>query len=41
MGKAWAAKDVADLIKLIDDPRHKLLEDGTIYLSEERRRGLF
>ena len=40
MGKAWAAKDVADLIKLIDDPRHKLLEDGTIYLSEAQARAI-
>ncbi|GAA0542401.1 DNA gyrase subunit A [Rhizomicrobium palustre] len=40
MGKAWPAKDMAPLIALIADPRHKLSEDGTIYLSEEQARAI-
>ncbi len=32
----WPAKDVLALIKLIDDPRHKVLDDGTFKLSEEQ-----
>lgn len=34
--RAWPAHDVEALIKLIDDPRHKVNEDGTYYLSEEQ-----
>ncbi|MGC6472007.1 MAG: DNA gyrase subunit A [Parvibaculales bacterium] len=40
MTKAWKASDVADLIRLIDDPRHKLLEDGTIHLSEAQAKAI-
>ena len=35
MERNWPAKDIAPLIELIDDPRHKLKEDGTYNLSEE------
>ena len=33
MSRDWAAKDVAAMITLIDDPRHRLAEDGTARLS--------
>ena len=36
----WPAEDVAPLIKLIDDPRHQMAEDGTIRLSEEQARAI-
>jgi len=36
MARAWPAKDMAPLIDLIADPRHKLAEDGTYKLSEEQ-----
>ena len=36
----WPAMDVAPLIKLIDDPRHQMAEDGTIRLSEEQARAI-
>jgi DNA gyrase subunit A len=32
----WPAKDMAPLIELIADPRHRLKEDGTYRLSEEQ-----
>jgi len=34
MAKSWAAKDVAPMIALIDDPDHVLSDDGTYKLSE-------
>ncbi len=40
MERRWPAKDVAPLILLIDDPRHKLNEDGTYNLSEEQARAI-
>jgi DNA gyrase subunit A len=40
MERAWEAKDVAPLVLLIDDPRHKLNDDGTYYLSEEQARAI-
>jgi len=40
MERNWPAKDVAPLIELIDDPRHKLKEDGTYNLSEEQARAI-
>ena len=40
MERRWDAKDVAPLVQLIDDPRHKLNEDGTYYLSEEQARAI-
>ena len=36
MARAWPARDMAPLIDLIADPRHKLAEDGTYRLSEEQ-----
>jgi DNA gyrase subunit A len=36
MAKNWPAQDVASLIALIDDPRHRLQEDGTYRLSERQ-----
>ncbi len=40
MAKSWQANDVAELIKLIDDLRHKLQKDGKIYLSEAQARAI-
>lgn len=40
MERNWEAKDIAPLIALIADPRHRLLEDGTIKLSEEQARAI-
>ncbi|MGB6119100.1 MAG: DNA gyrase subunit A, partial [Mesorhizobium sp.] len=40
MTRNWPAKDVEPLILLIDDPRHKLNEDGTYNLSEEQARAI-
>ena len=40
MERNWPAKDVAPLVELIDDPRHKLNADGTYNLSEEQARAI-
>lgn len=40
MTRRWPAKDVAPLVMLIDDPRHKLNDDGTYNLSEEQARAI-
>ncbi|MGI9351079.1 MAG: DNA gyrase subunit A [Rhizobiaceae bacterium] len=40
MERNWPSKDIAPLIELIDDPRHKLNEDGTYNLSEEQARAI-
>jgi DNA gyrase subunit A len=40
MTRNWPAMDVAPLIALIDDPRHKLAEDGTYRLSAEQARAI-
>ncbi len=40
MERRWPAKDVAPLIALIDDPRHRINEDGTYNLSEEQARAI-
>jgi DNA gyrase subunit A len=40
MDRHWPAKDVAPLIALIDDPRHKINEDGTFQLSDEQARAI-
>ena len=40
MGRDWPAKDMAPLIALIADPRHKLKEDGTYRLSEVQARAI-
>src|SRR6195256_3256872 len=36
MSRDWPAKDVSAMITLIDDPRHRLAEDGTARLSFEQ-----
>jgi len=40
MARDWPADDVAPLVKLIADPRHKVEEAGTIRLSEEQARAI-
>ncbi|MCW2309232.1 DNA gyrase subunit A [Rhodobium gokarnense] len=40
MERHWPARDIAPLIELIDDPRHKVAEDGTYQLSEEQARAI-
>ncbi|MGY3035861.1 DNA gyrase subunit A [Bradyrhizobium sp. USDA 4354] len=40
MTRDWAARDVEDIITLIDDPRHRINEDGTIRLSLEQARAI-
>jgi DNA gyrase subunit A len=40
MDRDWPAQDVAPLIALIDDPRHRIKEDGTFRLSEEQARAI-
>ena len=40
MAPAWPAKDMAPLIALIADPRHRLSEDGTYKLSDEQARAI-
>ncbi len=40
MERRWPAKDVDALIRLIDDPRHRINEDGTYNLSEEQARAI-
>ena len=40
MGRDWPAKDMAPLIELIADPRHKINEDGTYRLSEEQAKAI-
>jgi DNA gyrase subunit A len=40
MTKAWPAKDMAPLIALIADPRHRLNEDDTYRLSDEQARAI-
>ncbi|GBD48963.1 DNA gyrase subunit A [Methylopila sp. Yamaguchi] len=40
MDRDWPALDVAPLIELIDDPRHKLAADGTYRLSFEQARAI-
>src|SRR5207249_6021671 len=36
----WPAQDVATLLELIDDPRHKLAADGTYRLSDTQARAI-
>lgn len=38
--KSWPARDIEPLIRLIDDPRHRVQEDGTYTLSEEQARAI-
>jgi DNA gyrase subunit A len=40
MERRWPAQDVESLIRLIDDPRHKINDDGTYNLSEEQARAI-
>ena len=40
MTRRWPASDVESLIRLIDDPRHRINYDGTYNLSEEQARAI-
>ena len=40
MARAWPAKDVAPLVALIADPRHKMEADDTIRLTEEQAKAI-
>ncbi|WP_285671770.1 DNA gyrase subunit A [Paralimibaculum aggregatum] len=40
MGRRWPAEQIADYIRLIDDPTHKMNEDGTYTLSETQARAI-
>ncbi len=40
MARDWPAQDVAAMITLIDDPRHRLNEDGTARLSFEQAQAI-
>ncbi|MBY5807207.1 DNA gyrase subunit A [Rhizobium leguminosarum bv. trifolii] len=40
MTRRWPAEDVESLIRLIDDPRHRINEDLTYNLSEEQARAI-
>ena len=40
MTRAWPAADIAPYISLIDDPSHRVREDGTYFLSETQARAI-
>jgi DNA gyrase subunit A len=40
MARDWPAKDVATMVTLIDDPRHKVSAGGTTRLSEEQAKAI-
>ena len=40
MTRTWDAADVADLIRLIDDPRHRINDKGKYVLSEAQARAI-
>lgn len=40
MGRRWPAQDIAEYIQLIDDPSHKMNDDGTYNLSETQARAI-
>ncbi|WP_063683371.1 DNA gyrase subunit A [Bradyrhizobium stylosanthis] len=40
MSRDWPARDVEDMLTLIDDPRHRISPDGTIRLSMEQARAI-
>ncbi|WP_018408293.1 DNA gyrase subunit A [Methylocystis rosea] len=40
MARDWPAKDMAPLVELIADPRHRLSDDGAIRLSEAQARAI-
>ena len=40
MARDWPAKDVAPLVALIADPRHRMADDGTVRLSDEQAKAI-
>jgi DNA gyrase subunit A len=40
MERDWPASEVAPLMALVDDPRHKISDDGTFKLSDEQARAI-
>ena len=40
MTRAWPAEEIAPYISLIDDPSHRVREDGTYFLSETQARAI-
>ncbi|WP_373875963.1 DNA gyrase subunit A [Methylobacterium soli] len=40
MARDWPAHDIAPLIALVDDPRHRVADDGTYRLSEVQARAI-
>jgi DNA gyrase subunit A len=40
MARDWQARDVAAMVTLIDDPRHRVSPDGTTRLSSEQARAI-
>ncbi len=40
MGRDWPARDIESLIRLVDDPRFPIKEDGTYRLSEVQARAI-
>ncbi len=40
MLRRWPAAEIAEYIRLIDDPSHRINEDGTYYLSEIQARNI-
>ncbi len=40
MARDWPAKDIAPMIELIADPRHRLSDEGTVRLSHEQAQGI-
>ncbi len=40
MARDWPASEIAPLIALVDDPRHRVAEDGTYRLSEAQARAI-
>ncbi|MEH3120006.1 MAG: DNA gyrase subunit A [Methylorubrum populi] len=40
MARDWPAHDIASLIALVDDPRHRVADDGTYRLSETQARAI-
>ncbi len=40
MERSWPAKDMAPLVALIADPRHKVADDNTIRLTEEQAKAI-
>ena len=40
MARAWPAHDIVEYLRLIDDPEHKVNDDGTYFLSERQARAI-